>query len=60
MKKFCYGLLLFTIACYFLFFHLGSYGLLETTDARYAEIAWEMVKTHDFIIPHLNFIKHFS
>jgi len=59
MKKFCYGLLLFTIACYFLFFHLGSYGLLETTDARYAEIAWEMVKTHDFFIPHLNFIKHF-
>ena len=59
MKKFIYGLFLFTIACYFLFFHLGSYGLLETTDARYAEIAWEMIKTHDFITPHLNFIKHF-
>lgn len=48
------------IGCmYFLFFRLGSYGFLETTDARYAEISYEMAKTGDFITPHLNYIKHF-
>jgi len=53
-------LFFFSIGCiYFLFFHLGSYGLFETTDARYAEISYEMTKTGDFITPHLNYIKHF-
>lgn len=48
------------IGCvYFLFFRLGSYGFFETTDARYAEISYEMAKTGDFITPRLNYIKHF-
>jgi len=59
MKKLAYALILLAIASYFLFFRLGSYGLLETTDARYAEISWEMFHSKDFLTPHFNFIKHF-
>ena len=33
--------------------------LIETTEARYAEIAREMLVTGNFIEPHLNGIKHF-
>jgi 4-amino-4-deoxy-L-arabinose transferase-like glycosyltransferase len=40
------------------FFHLGSYGLFEPDEARYAEIAREMVATGHFIIPHLNYVPY--
>ncbi|GEM_PF-261816 len=59
MKKVVIALALLGICSYFLFFRLGSYGLLETTDARYAEIGWEMFQGKDFITPHFDFIKHF-
>ncbi len=59
MRKFISLIVLIGICGYFLFFHLGSYGLLETTDARYAEIGWEMFRSHNFITPHFDFIKHF-
>jgi len=33
--------------------------LFETTEARYGEIAREMIVNHDYLEPRLNGIKHF-
>ncbi|MDP2088424.1 MAG: glycosyltransferase family 39 protein [Flavobacteriaceae bacterium] len=38
---------------------VGSWGLTESSEARYAEIAKEMVDTGDFVNPTLLGIKHF-
>jgi len=51
--------LLLAASALVLFFRLGSYGLVETSDARYAEIASEMYLSGDWLTPHLNYIKHF-
>jgi 4-amino-4-deoxy-L-arabinose transferase-like glycosyltransferase len=37
----------------------GWIGLIEPTEARYAEIAREMLKSGDWLIPRLNGIPHF-
>lgn len=39
---------------------LGAYGLVETSDARYAEIAREMVASGDWIYPRLLGTLHFD
>jgi 4-amino-4-deoxy-L-arabinose transferase-like glycosyltransferase len=40
------------------FFHLGSYGLWEPDEARYAEIAREMLSTGNLLVPHLNYVAY--
>ena len=43
-----------------LLWHLGSYGLWESTEARYAEIAARMVRSGDWLTPRFNGIAHFD
>jgi 4-amino-4-deoxy-L-arabinose transferase-like glycosyltransferase len=50
---------LLALSAFVLFFRLGSYGLVETSDARYAEISSQMVRSGDYLTPRLNYIKHF-
>jgi len=55
----CLLLLLFALTLCVLFIKLGSYPLIEPSDARYAEISREMYITGDYLTPRLNGIKHF-
>ncbi|HVB82881.1 MAG TPA: glycosyltransferase family 39 protein [Candidatus Binataceae bacterium] len=52
------ALALLSLASAVFFFHLGSYGLWEPDEARYAEIAREMLATRNFIVPHLNYVAY--
>ena len=57
-RKFAlWGLLVLLAAGYFL--NLGTAPLTEQSEARYAEVAWEMFASHDYLTPRYNFIKHF-
>ena len=47
-----------SLAAAVFFFHLGSYGLWEPDEARYAEIAREMLASRNFIVPHLNYVAY--
>ena len=46
------------LAAFLCFFHLGTYGLWEPDEARYSEIAREMLASHNFIVPHLNYVPY--
>ena len=48
------------LAAVVLFWQLGAYGLWESTEARYAEIAARMVRSGDWVTPRLNGIAHFD
>jgi 4-amino-4-deoxy-L-arabinose transferase len=52
-------LLTFLGTAAFFFTGLGSVGLVEPSDARYAEIAHEMWESGDFLFPRLLGIPHF-
>jgi 4-amino-4-deoxy-L-arabinose transferase-like glycosyltransferase len=48
-------------AILFLYFMpLGSHGLLEPDEGRYAEIPREMIESGNFITPKLNYVKYFE
>ncbi|RMF83123.1 MAG: phospholipid carrier-dependent glycosyltransferase, partial [Nitrospirae bacterium] len=49
---------LLALAATLLFYRLGAHPLMETSDARYAEIAWEMVHTGDWLTPRMDFALH--
>ncbi len=51
---------LLVAAATLLLWHLGAYGLWESTEARYAEIAARMVRSGDWMTPRLNHIIHFD
>jgi 4-amino-4-deoxy-L-arabinose transferase-like glycosyltransferase len=52
------GPVVFIIAGLIFFFHLGAYGFWEPDEARYGEIAREMLELRDFIVPHLNYVAY--
>jgi len=39
---------------------LGAFGLADPDEARYAEIAREMIELRDWVTPHLNYVKYFE
>jgi 4-amino-4-deoxy-L-arabinose transferase-like glycosyltransferase len=54
-------LLILTAVCALLFFSApGFRSLYETDEARYAEIAREMIESGDWVTPTLNYVKYFE
>ncbi|MGD0947249.1 MAG: phospholipid carrier-dependent glycosyltransferase [Candidatus Binatia bacterium] len=39
---------------------LGGFSLAEPDEPRYAEITREMIELHDWVTPHLNYVKYFE
>lgn len=51
---------LLILAAAVLLWQLGAYGLWESTEARYAEIAARMLRSGDWLVPRLNHVAHFE
>jgi len=52
-------LILLIVSAIALYINVGSYGVVESSDARYAEIAREMVVTGDYLHPDLLDVHHY-
>lgn len=52
-------ILILCIAAFVLFMNVGSYGLIESSDARYAEIARAMYISGDYLHPDLMDVHHY-
>lgn len=48
-------IILFFLAIFLYIWRLGSYGLIDPDEGRYAEAAREMLELKDYFIPHLNY-----
>jgi len=59
MKNRVAVLLIFVFAASLLFFKIGSVPLLEPDEGRYANVAGEMARTGDWLIPRKNGFVHF-
>lgn len=59
-RELAYPLILLAICLVLFFGPLNLRSLWETDEARYAEIAREMLQSGDWITPHLNFVKYFE
>lgn len=59
MKNHTYFKIVFFIYAVALFINIGSFGVVESSDARYAEIAREMFVSGDFIHPNLLDVHHY-
>jgi 4-amino-4-deoxy-L-arabinose transferase-like glycosyltransferase len=59
-RKICffYGVFLVVAVGGYLFFGLGSYGLLDNNEGLYAEVAREMLETKSFVIPILDYVPY--
>lgn len=57
MKRSLVSILLFS--AFLLLFSSGKWGIIETSEARYAEISREMLASHDYIHPQLLDIDHY-
>lgn len=45
---------LFVVCGVLYFFCLGAHGLIDPDEGRYSQIAWGMIRSHDFISPRVN------
>ena len=59
-KKRIIILAILTAILFLYFMPLGSHGLLEPDEGRYAEIPREMIESGNFITPKLNYVKYFE
>lgn len=59
MKNHWKFILLLLICAFFLLINVGSYGLIESSDARYAEIARAMYLSGDYIHPNYMEVHHY-
>ncbi len=53
-------IVLLLLSYIFLFHGIGDYSLKEPDEGRYAEIPREMIELHDYIVPHLNYVRYFE
>lgn len=53
------GLALISLLCILMFLTIGQWGVIETSEARYAEISREMYRSGDWLHPKLLNIHHY-
>jgi 4-amino-4-deoxy-L-arabinose transferase len=59
VKKDLHFKIVFLISALALLINVGSYGVIESSDARYAEIGREMVTSGDYLHPNLLDVHHY-